>query len=186
MDILETQRLVVRPFVMDDTLAINRILNAAFGWTLAPDESISWVRWSVANYKQLEGLHWPPYGDRAIILKETGDLIGSVGFVPCLAPFGQLPSFQQGGQRTDRMTTEFGLFWAIDPVHQRRGYATEAARAMVDHAFAVLRLRRVVATTEYENVASQSVARKLGMRLERNPLSDPPWFQVVGVLEASL
>jgi hypothetical protein len=25
--------------------------------------------------------------------------------------------------------------------------------------------------------------RRLGMRIDRNPYPDPPWFQVVGILE---
>lgn len=37
--------------------------------------------------------------------------------------------------------------------------------------------------TEYDNLASQAVMRKLGMRLERNPLLEPRWLQVVGILE---
>ncbi len=41
----------------------------------------------------------------------------------------------------------------------------------------------MIATTEFNNVASQAVMRKLGMRLERNEYNQPPWLQVVGVLE---
>jgi hypothetical protein len=44
-------------------------------------------------------------------------------------------------------------------------------------------LGRVVATTEFTNVRSQAVMRKLGMRILRNPEPEPPWFQTVGVLE---
>jgi [ribosomal protein S5]-alanine N-acetyltransferase len=80
------------------------------------------------------------------------------------------------------MSTEFGLYWAISPAHQRRGYATEAARAMIAYAFAELGLARVVATTSYDNAPSIGVMRKVGMHIERNPYPDPPWFQVVGVL----
>jgi RimJ/RimL family protein N-acetyltransferase len=73
----------------------------------------------------------------------------------------------------------------VDPAHRRRGYAREAARALIDHAFDQLRLRRVVATTSHDNTASQAVMRSLGMRIEHNPLPEPAWFQVVGVLEAA-
>jgi GNAT superfamily N-acetyltransferase len=80
-------------------------------------------------------------------------------------------------------TPEFGLFYAITPTLQGQGYATEAAQALVDYAFQHLRLKRIVATTTYENAASMGVMRKLGMRFERNPYPEPPWLQVVGVLE---
>ena len=37
--------------------------------------------------------------------------------------------------------------------------------------------------TAYENAASIGVMRKLGMRIEHNVLQDPPWLQVVEILE---
>ena len=37
--------------------------------------------------------------------------------------------------------------------------------------------------TDYPNLASQGVMRRLGVRLERNPQSEPPWLQMVGVLD---
>ena len=54
---------------------------------------------------------------------------------------------------------------------------------MIDYAFTRLKLRRIVATTTYDNAASIAVMRKVGMRIERNPYPDPPWLQVVGLLE---
>jgi len=75
-----------------------------------------------------------------------------------------------------------GLFWAIDPEHQRHGYAAEAAQALIDFAFQQLRVKRLIATTEHDNAASIGVMRKLGMRVEKNPFPDPPWLQVVGIL----
>ena len=54
---------------------------------------------------------------------------------------------------------------------------------MVEYAFQSLGLRRVVATTTYDNQASMGVMRKLGMHVERNPFPNPPWMQVVGLIE---
>jgi GNAT superfamily N-acetyltransferase len=73
------------------------------------------------------------------------------------------------------------LYWSISPSYQRRGFATEAGRALVDWAFSVLHLGRIIATTRYDNTASIRVMEKLGMRIERNPSPDPPWLQVVGL-----
>jgi RimJ/RimL family protein N-acetyltransferase len=86
-------------------------------------------------------------------------------------------------RRGERLTSAaFGLYWAVAPSQQRRGYATEAGRALIDHAFGRLKLDRIVATTTYDNVASIGVMQKLGMQIDRNPYPDPPWLQVVGVL----
>ena len=77
-----------------------------------------------------------------------------------------------------------GLYWIVAPEHRGCGIASEAAAALVAHAFAELGLARVVATTEHANLASLGVMRRLGMRIERNPGPEPAWFQTVGVLEA--
>ena len=140
------------------------------------------------NHQQLAGLDQPPLGDRAILLKETGALIGSVGFVPCLAPFAQLPNFDYYDPSVGQpyFTFEVGLFYAISPIYQRQNFATEAALAMISYAFRELHLKQVIATTEYDNLASQRVMLKLGMTIEKNPLSEPLWLQVVGVLKNDL
>lgn len=41
-------------------------------------------------------------------------------------------------------------------------------------------------TTEYTNLASQGMMRKLGMTITGNPLAEPPWFQIGGVLVNNL
>ena len=82
-------------------------------------------------------------------------------------------------------TPEVGLYYAISPAHRRQGYATEAARALIDYAFQHLHLRRILATTESDTLPSHSVMRKLGMHIQPNPLPNPPWLQTVGLLEST-
>ena len=194
MPILETVRLLIRPFVVEDLQDVYRLLDVELREAdLRADkmdtltERAEWLQWSVLNYEQLAKLRQPPYGDRAVVLKATGQLIGACGFVPCLSPFEQLPGFICGDRTASPRlaTTEFGLFYAISPAHQHQGYATEAAQALVDYAFRELRLKRVIATTSFDNSGSMGVMRKLGMRIEKNPLPEPPWLQVVGMLEQS-
>ena len=47
------------------------------------------------GYEQFARLHQPPYGERAVVLKPAGLLIGACGFVPCLDRFEQLPAFSE-------------------------------------------------------------------------------------------
>ncbi|HEX6292306.1 MAG TPA: GNAT family N-acetyltransferase [Herpetosiphonaceae bacterium] len=189
---LETERLLIRPFVIDDLDAIYQILDVElsdveFGTEGAQsrDGRRHWLEWTVRNYEELAKLYQPPYGDRAVVLRQSGALIGAIGYVPCLMPFGLLPAFQTAAdaQAARLNSTEFGLYYAFAPAHQRRGYATEATRAMIGYAFETLHLKRIVATTTYDNAGSIGVMRRVGMRIERNPYPDPPWLQVVGVLE---
>jgi RimJ/RimL family protein N-acetyltransferase len=104
--------------------------------------------------------------------------------VPCLAPFGKLPGFGGDPATRERRRPEVGMYWALNPAARRKGYATEAARALIEWAFTNLELARIVATTELDNTASQAVMRRLGMRVERNPDPEPDWFQVVGWTDA--
>ncbi len=186
---LETSRLLIRAFEPGDLPAIHRILDQTFGdgSKVADDAALherrSWLEWSRLSAEWLPRMFQPPYGDRAVVLKTSHAVIGAVGYVPCFDVFERIPGLQRGGPPSAFRVAEMGLFWAIDPQQQRQGYASEAAQALIDFAFQQLRVKRLIATTEYDNVASQGVMRKLGMRLEQNPQSDPPWLQVVGVLE---
>ncbi len=60
-------------------------------------------------------------------------------------------------------TVELG--YGIVAEHQRRGYATEATRGLVDHAFSHADVRRVIAETLPGHVASIGVLEKCGFRL---------------------
>lgn len=181
MRTLETERLIIRAFVLEDADTVSRLMDAAFGAGAlgSADEKRVMFEYAVAADAGHALLHQPPYGDRAIVKRDSNQLIGAIGFAPCLMPFGQLPSFEP----TTRFTSEIGLFWALFPEHWGHGYATEAAAAMIVYAFDQLRLRRIVATTENDNTRSMNVMRRLGMRLERNPLPEPNWFQTVGLLD---
>jgi [ribosomal protein S5]-alanine N-acetyltransferase len=204
---LETSRLIIRAFQADDLRAIHRILDLTFGDGSKIDdeealnERRSWLEWSRLSAEWLPKMFQPPYGDRAIVLKSTAEVIGAVGLVPCFDVFEQIPGMsrsaaESANEQSDRLkprlqngngpsahrVAEVGLFWTIDPDQQRQGYASEAAQALIDFAFQQLHVKRIIATTEYENAASMGVMRKLGMTIARNPFPDPPWLQVVGIL----
>ena len=195
MPTLETPRLLIRPFAPDDLDAVHRILDVesgavdphnAEGLAAVKAARHEWLAWSVLNYSALARLHQPPYGDRAVVLRATDEVIGACGFAPVMLPFGQLPAWRTAATPPDqpaRNTHEMGLYWEISPRHQRQGYATEAGAALIRYAFTTLNLQRIVATTDYDNAASIGVMRKLGMTILRNPLPTPPYMQIVGVLE---
>jgi RimJ/RimL family protein N-acetyltransferase len=177
---LDTDRLHIRPFVNDDLDALATVVFE----DASTDIRREWLEWQVANYTALARLWQPPYGDRAITRKETGELIGSVGYVQSWGPFDKLSYFRSLLKQTPpaRSRPEFGMFWTVRADQRGQGYATEAARAMIDYAFMEWQVQRIVATTEYDNAASLAVMRKLGMTIERNPDPQPSWFQAVGVI----
>lgn len=66
--------------------------------------------------------------------------------------------------------------WELDPRRWGRGYATEAARAVVGFGFAELGLHRVWAECVAENAGSVRVMEKLGMRREA-VFREHRWFR---------
>jgi ribosomal-protein-alanine N-acetyltransferase len=185
---IDTPRLIIRPFVNSDPSPfIRRILDQEFGVAGSDGAALkdlrSWLEWQMLNHEWFEKMRQPPYGDQAITLKTDGQIIGVVGYVPCLAPFEQIPELRGVSRPSGLYSTEFGLFYAIAPEYQKQGYATEAARGMIEYAFTQLHIRRVIAMTDYTNQASQNVMRNLRMKITRNPLSEPRWLQIVGVVE---
>ncbi len=195
MPVLETSRLMIRPFVMKDLEAAHQLFDIELNAEEMGAEKMTslaeraeWLEWAARNPRQLALLNQPPYGDRAILLKSTQRLIGACGYVPTLNAFEQIPALAADNlsRNPAYYTPEFALFYAISPTHQRQGYAVEAAQALVDHAFKTLHVKRILAETDDENAASIAVMRRLGMRIEKNPLADPAWLRVVGVLENSM
>jgi RimJ/RimL family protein N-acetyltransferase len=68
--------------------------------------------------------------------------------------------------------TQAELGWVLDPAHTGHGYATEAARALLDHCFTTLRVRRVVATCFAANETSGRLMERLGMRREGHAVAE--------------
>ncbi|NYI71202.1 aminoglycoside 6'-N-acetyltransferase [Naumannella cuiyingiana] len=75
---------------------------------------------------------------------------------------------------TDDTRRKAEIGWAFNPRFAGRGYATEAARAVLDHAFDDLGLLRVVAQMDARNAASARLCERLGMTREAHLRHD--WF----------
>lgn len=59
---------------------------------------------------------------------------------------------------------ELGI--TLNPLHQKRGYATEALECLLDSVFVTLAKHRVFAVTDANNVAAASLFTRLGFREE--------------------
>jgi RimJ/RimL family protein N-acetyltransferase len=92
---------------------------------------------------------WPRVGHGRwnVALRESGEPIGNCGFVRW-----------REGEEDSRPELAYGYVRAA----WGRGYATEAAGAALDWAWAVLPFDEIVALTHPENAASQRVLAKLG------------------------
>lgn len=66
--------------------------------------------------------------------------------------------------------------YVFSPAHGGRGYAAEAAHALLHLAFSELGLHRVIARVDARNTASARLAARLGMRQEAHLLENE-WFK---------
>jgi Acetyltransferases, including N-acetylases of ribosomal proteins len=88
----------------------------------------------------------------AVIERATSTLIGYCGFLH---------------QEVDG-ENEIEIGYRLDPKFWNRGLATEAARAVRDHAFRDLQLNRVISLIHPDNHASRRVTEKNGMTIEKH------------------
>jgi ribosomal-protein-alanine N-acetyltransferase len=144
---LTTARLWLRPFRDADEDAAHAVY--------ADPDVMRWVghgahRTPAETHSALRGyadaLAIRGYGFVAVIERSTGELIGDAGLHPL------------GGRGPD---IEVG--YTLARAAWGRGYGTEAARALVEHAFGAIGASRVVAQVEPDNLPSRHVLEKLGM-----------------------
>ena len=151
MMVLETDRLTVRRLTVDDSAFILRLLNEPSFIQHIGDRNVR----SLADAKQyiLAGpmasydLHG--YGGFLVELKETRLPIGVCGLI-----------------RRDTLD-DVELRFAFMPESWSKGYAFEAAAAMVSHAHDRHGLKRLVAVTSQENVATINLLVRLGFYFDR-------------------
>jgi [ribosomal protein S5]-alanine N-acetyltransferase len=143
---LETDRLLLRELVPEDLTALHGVLGDPSTMRFYPhpfsiEETRMWIDRNRQRYRQ-DG-----FGLWALVLKETGEVVGDAGLTIQTVDGEDL--------------VEVG--WHVDRRMQRRGLATEAGRASLDHGFGALGLDRIISLIRPENVPSWRVAEKLGM-----------------------
>jgi RimJ/RimL family protein N-acetyltransferase len=158
---LVTERLILREFRADDWPAVlayqsdPRYLRY-YEWTeRTPGEAQAFVRMFLDQQQTRPRTRF----QLAVTLKETQHLIGNCGI------------------RLGRVGAHEGdIGYELDPRFWGRGYATEAARAIVLFGFSELDLHRVWSWCIADNVGSARVLEKVGMRLEGRQ-RDKEWFK---------
>jgi ribosomal-protein-alanine N-acetyltransferase len=144
---IQTKRLIIRHYTPGDLRDVAPMLAdpRVFWWLPRPldlEGSRAWLEEEIAFARR-------GVGRFAVECRASGRVIGGAALTPRELPWGR--------------EHEVGYHLAAD--QWGKGYATEAARAVVGEARS-RGIRRVVAFVHVGNARSQAVARRLGMRLE--------------------
>lgn len=158
MKVVETKRLVLRTFKESDCDAMTLINQDRKVMEYFP--AIGDRKQTIAHIKRIMD-HQQQYGYSlyAVEIKLTQEVIGFVGL---------LHRTKEEFDAHFMPSTEIG--WRLASQHWNQGYATEAARAILDYAFKQLNLSEIVSFTVPQNNASRRVMEKIG--LHRNPKDD--------------
>ena len=149
--ILETQRLILRPFSLDDSGDVKRlageraIAENTFSVPHPYESGVAekWISTHQNQFTQNEAVIF------AITLAETKALIGSVSLLNI---------------SLEHENAELG-YWIGIPYWQK-GYCTEAVKTILNYGFESLQLHRIYAVHYTDNIASGKVLLKAGMKHE--------------------
>jgi len=152
MKILETERLILRHFEPGD-------LDSLFELYSDPEVRQYFPEGTLTYEETKEELEWflnghpkhPELGLWATIHKETGQFIGRCGLLPS----------------TIDQQYEVEVAYLLGKAYWGQGLGTEAARAVRDYGFEILKLPRLVCLIERDHQASVRVAEKIGMTFEK-------------------
>jgi len=160
---LRTERLVLRPVVPDDTTAI--------GAYCADPEVTRYLPFPALDAdglaKRMERLV------AATAPVEVGDFLGlAVEHEGVLV--GDLMLRFSAAHDEDQPPSIAELGWVFAPEYGGRGFATEAAGALVDLAFTTYPLHRLMAQLDPRNTASARLCERIGMTQEGHTRQDYP------------
>ena len=148
--ILETKRLLLRRFRLDDLESLAAILGDPETVRFYPEpftreRTLKWIEDNLRRY-EADG-----FGLWAVQLKSTGEFIGDCG-----------PAVQDVED-----AREIELGWHVRRQLWGKGLATEAATVSRDWVFENLAAERLISLIRPENQASRRVAEKIGMQVSR-------------------
>jgi RimJ/RimL family protein N-acetyltransferase len=146
-----TERLVLRPFEARDRV---RLIALANNWRVAKNLSTMpypYTETAADTWLGMQEGLWAGGKTVTLVIDSGGELIGGIGV----------------GVR-DHHEWEMG-YWLGEP-YWNRGYVSEAARALRDHAFDVLKLDKIVAGHYPDNHASGAILTKLGFRYTKETM----------------
>jgi len=151
MRILETERLIIRHLTQEDGEFILELLNEPGFIQNIADRGVRTIEDAQAYIQDGPGASYAKngFGLFAVELKETGIPIGMCGLI-----------------RRD-VLPDVDIGYALLERYWNKGYAYEAAAAVLNYGYQAIGLKRIVAITAPHNDASAKVLEKIGLQFDR-------------------
>jgi ribosomal-protein-alanine N-acetyltransferase len=149
--VIETERLILRKFTLDDAAFMLELLNTPAWLRFIGDRNVRTIEeagqyllnGNIRSYREYG------FGFYVVVIKETNESLGICGIVK-----------REG---LDDIDIGFGFL----PQFIGKGYGYEAATAMLDYALNDLKIKRIVAIVNPENVVSIALIKKIGLQFEK-------------------
>jgi [ribosomal protein S5]-alanine N-acetyltransferase len=148
--VLETHRLVLREFRLDDAEALFKIrsdkrvlmyMDTHPHYSIADSDAM--IRRIIDSFNNKEGLNW------VIKEKAAGKMIGYVCY-----------------HRLMRECSRAEIGYSLTPVRWGNGYAIEAVKRLVEFGFGEMNLHSIEANVNPDNAASIKLLEKIGFKKE--------------------
>ncbi len=166
--IIKTERLILRPWKETDFEAFAK-LNADprvmeyYPGVLTQEESDQFAKRICTAMKQQGWGLW------AVSVPNVSDFIGYIGLAPVNFAAAFTPAVEVG--------------WRLSYDYWNNGYATEGAKAALKYGFETLKMDEIVSFTAVQNIRSQKVMEKIGLKhypdedFDRRELAEGHWLR---------
>ena len=165
--VLETDRLILKRLQVGDIASLVEL------WT---DPEVTYYmggprdkEWLMSEFEKTAGEPlaeqydlWP------LVEKRTGKVVGQCGLI----------------EKEVDGKAEIEIIYVIAKTAWGNGFASEVARELIQYAFHKMKLVRLIALIEPENIVSEIIAKKIGMRLERETIRPGDTIRKVYAIEA--
>jgi len=153
---IETERLIIKPYSLEDHDDLYKIYSDEKVMAFIPEGVMSYewvkdlIKWMVEYcYEKNTPENIIKFGV-SVADKESKKVIGWCGL-------GSL----------DCNPEDVEIFYGLSSEYWGQGLATEAAKAMLQYGFEVIGLNRIIAVVKPDNIPSQKVIEKMGMKFEK-------------------
>jgi ribosomal-protein-alanine N-acetyltransferase len=143
--LIESKRLLIRQFEERDFNDLYYYLSKPEIYIFEPGNPISIEEATILCKERSKGKEF-----LAVELKQSSKMIGHL-FFKQIEPI-------------EFSTWELG--YIFNPEYQRKGYGSEAAKTLVDYAFNILPIHRIMARCDPQNIASWKLLEKVGFLRE--------------------